>query len=30
MPPLPGARLARDGNHYIADPTRPGKYLRVA
>ena len=30
MPPLPGARMARDGNHYISDPTRPGKYLRVA
>jgi hypothetical protein len=24
-----GARRARDGHHYLADPTRPGKYLRV-
>jgi hypothetical protein len=28
-PPLPGARLARDGFHYIPDPRRPGKYMRV-
>jgi hypothetical protein len=28
-PPVPGARLARDGHHYLADPRRPGKYLRV-
>lgn len=25
----PGARLAPDGRHYLADPNRPGKYLRV-
>jgi hypothetical protein len=24
-----GARKAPDGHHYLADPTRPGKYLRV-
>ena len=29
-PPIPGARLARDGRHYIEDPRRPGKYLMVA
>ncbi|HEY1430738.1 MAG TPA: hypothetical protein VGF39_03800 [Stellaceae bacterium] len=30
-PPLPpGARLARDGRHYVPDPRRPGKYLMVA
>lgn len=29
-PPLPGARLARDGRHYLPDPRRPGKYLMVA
>ena len=23
----PGARKARDGQHYVADPKRPGKYL---
>jgi hypothetical protein len=34
-PPVPGAqlplgaRLAPDGHHYLADPSRPGKYLRV-
>lgn len=28
-PPAPGARLARDGNWYVADPQRPGKYLKV-
>jgi len=29
-PQLPkGARLARDGNYYLADPHRPGKYLKV-
>ena len=30
-PPLPGARLAPDGNHYIPDPRpgRQGKYLMV-
>ena len=26
---IPGARLAPDGNTYVLDPTRPGKYLRV-
>jgi chaperonin GroES len=25
-----GARLAPDGQHYLPDPRRPGKYLRVA
>jgi hypothetical protein len=29
-PPLQGARLAPDGNHYVPDPARPGKYLQVA
>jgi hypothetical protein len=29
-PPVPGARLAPDGRHYVADPARPGKYLMVA
>jgi hypothetical protein len=29
QPPIPGARLAPDGHHYIADPNRPGKFLRV-
>lgn len=29
-PPIPGARLARDGRHYLPDPRRPGKYLMVA
>ncbi len=24
-----GARLAKDGHYYLADPKRPGKYLRV-
>lgn len=28
-PPAPGARKAPDGNWYIPDPNRPGKYLRV-
>jgi hypothetical protein len=26
---VPDARLAPDGHHYLADPSRPGKYLRV-
>lgn len=30
QPPIPGARLARDGRHYVPDPRRPGKYLMVA
>lgn len=25
----PGARRAPDGNHYVADPSRPGKYMMV-
>jgi hypothetical protein len=25
----PGARKAKDGHHYVADPQRPGKYLLV-
>lgn len=29
-PPIPGARLAPDGRHYVADPRRPGKFLAVA
>lgn len=28
-PPVQGARKAADGNWYIPDPNRPGKYLRV-
>jgi hypothetical protein len=24
-----GGRQASDGNHYVADPTRPGRYLRI-
>lgn len=28
-PPIDGAQLAPDGNHYLPDPSRPGKYLRV-
>lgn len=28
-PPMPGARLAPDGQWYIPDPKRPGKFLRV-
>lgn len=28
-PPIPGAQRASDGNWYIGDPTRPGKYLHV-
>ncbi len=28
-PPVPGARQAPDGNFYVSDPNRPGKYLRV-
>jgi hypothetical protein len=28
--PVPGARLAPDGRHYVPDPRRPGKYLMVA
>lgn len=27
--PVPGARQAPDGNWYVADPKRPGKYLQV-
>ena len=30
VPPVPGARKAPDGEWYITDPTRKGKYLRVA
>jgi hypothetical protein len=29
QPPAPGARQAPDGNWYVSDPARPGKYLRV-
>jgi hypothetical protein len=25
----PGARMAKDGHHYVADPKRTGKYLLV-
>ena len=28
-PPVPGASKAPDGNWYLPDPKRPGKYLRV-
>jgi hypothetical protein len=28
-PPVEGARQAQDGNWYVPDPKRPGKYLRV-
>jgi hypothetical protein len=28
-PPVPGAKKASDGNWYVPDPSRPGKYLRV-
>lgn len=28
-PPVPGARLASDGEWYLPDDQRPGKYLRV-
>ena len=27
--PVMGARKAKDGNHYLPDPARPGKYLMV-
>jgi len=27
--PVPGARKARDGHHYVPDPKRPGKHLLV-
>ena len=29
-PPIPGARQAPDGNFYVEDPNRPGKYLMVS
>ena len=29
-PPVPGARQAADGNFYVEDPNRPGKYLMVS
>lgn len=29
QPPVPGARKAGDGKWYVADPSRPGKYLMV-
>lgn len=34
LPPTPsglpaGARRARDGNHYVPDPNRPGKWMQV-
>lgn len=29
QPPVPGARLANDGRHYVPDPRRPGKWLMV-
>jgi hypothetical protein len=28
--PIPGARKAPDGNHYLPDPHRPGKYLQIS
>ena len=30
LPPMPGARKASDGEWYITDPTRRGKYMKVA
>ena len=27
--PVPGSRKARDGQHYVPDPKRPGKFLMV-
>jgi hypothetical protein len=30
MAPVPGAQRAPDGAWYLTDPTRSGKYLRVA
>lgn len=30
QPPMPGARKAPDGEWYIADPAREGKYLKLA
>lgn len=29
QPPIEGARQAPDGNWYVSDPKRPGKYLKV-
>lgn len=29
QPPMQGAKQAPDGNWYVADPARPGKYLQV-
>lgn len=29
QPPMQGARQGRDGNWYVPDPSRPGKYLQV-
>ena len=29
-PPVAGARKASDGNYYVPDPKRPGKYLQVS
>jgi hypothetical protein len=29
VPPVKGARQAPDGNWYVSDPKRPGKYLKV-
>jgi hypothetical protein len=29
-PSMPGARQAKDGHHYVPDPHRSGKFLRVA
>lgn len=29
VPPVPGARKAPDGNYYVPDPNRPGKYMMV-
>lgn len=30
LPPVPGAKRAPDGQWYLTDPTREGRYLRVA
>jgi hypothetical protein len=29
IPGIPGSRQAPDGRHYVGDPSRPGKYMRV-
>ena len=29
LPDVPGSRQAPDGNHYVPDPNRPGKFMQV-